>query len=176
MAQCANHPDQLAIEQCEVCGRALCGQCLWYDAAGQRLCQQHARAAEATGQTITPPHVYAEAIGASLVSSANAPPEPIEKARYRGNTADVQALLAAVLAVTVLLSCFGGGYCLPIGAVLLGAWGLLNLDKSADRERTRTLSLIGVGLGGTLMACLLLYLLCFFAYFVSVFVVGLSAP
>ena len=64
---CANHPDRIALERCEVCGKPLCAYCLYYTGDGQRLCQDHADEARLMGVHIEEPAAYADQlIGAQI--------------------------------------------------------------------------------------------------------------
>jgi hypothetical protein len=139
MEHCVFHPNRAAVEHCEVCKRALCGHCLWYTEDGHRLCEIHAQEREAGGETVLPPETYAEAINTQLVArQSDEKPRPRrsqddkEEIPYKGNSQDLTALLAAVMSVTVLLSCMGGAYCLPIAAFLLGIVGFANAAKAVD--------------------------------------------
>lgn len=171
MPQCTIHPEIAAIEKCEVCGDELCGLCLWYTADGRRLCVRHAADERAEGRTVFSPSAYADAIPATLAAApATAEATP---AQYQGNSTDLGALIAAVLGVTMIASCSGLGYCIPVLAVILGAALYSNADQALDPVRTRRLALTGIGTGG----CLLLIVLSFITlYFGSIlFAIALSA-
>ena len=153
---CVNHPDLPAIEQCEVCGDQLCGLCLWYTADGHRLCETHAAERELAGETVLPPDTYREALANSLrrkeqPDAAEAGGEKV----YKGNSYDLAALVAAIVGVIALFSCFGGVYCLPVIGMGLAAITLLNADRSVDGRRTRNLSIAGLAFSGALIIALL---------------------
>ncbi len=171
MDYCANHEDHVAVENCEQCGRPLCALCLWYGFDGRRLCEAHAKELQGSGEDVYPPSDYADAIQNSLIVRSELHEASDEPAVYKGNSQDVSAFVAAVLAVTALFSCCGGLYCLPIIALALGAIAYLNADKAVDPSRARRLSGIGLG-AGTLMvlaifACIGLYVALLFAAVVS---------
>ncbi len=155
---CVNHPDLPAIEQCEVCGDPLCGLCLWYTADGHRLCETHAAERELAGETVLPPETYREALANSLRRKERPPPgEEAGEKVYKGNSYDLAALIATVLGITTLASCFGGAYCLPVIGVALGVVAYLNADKSLDGNRTRKLSIAGVAFSGFLILVILAF-------------------
>lgn len=163
MDHCVYHPNRAAVEYCEVCNRALCGHCLWYTEDGHRLCEIHAHEKELMGETVLPPETYAEAISTQYVTpnksdiqqsseedsqqSQNRTNEK-DDIPYKGNSQDLTAFISAVMAITVLLSCMGGAYCLPIAAFILGIVGFTNASKAVDPRRTRILSGISLGFGG----------------------------
>jgi hypothetical protein len=185
MENCVFHPNRAAVEHCEVCNRALCGRCLWYTEDGHRLCEIHAKEREAGGETIQHPDTYAEAISNQLVArpsgeKGNGQPgddEKDNKIPYKGNSQDLTALIAAVMSLTVLFSCMGGAYCLPIAALLLGIIGYANASQAVDPHRTRLLSGASLGVGGLmvlgLVACIGTY---FFFILISVFTASMSGP
>lgn len=160
MDYCVNHPDFNAIEHCEVCQRPLCGQCLWYEEDGRRLCEIHALEVKAAGGTVLPPETYAEAIDDSLVrrpAVADSNPLPLGRTLYQGNSQDLGALIAAIVALTTLASCAGGIYCLPIFTFILGAAMYSNATSAQDPRRTRTLAGIGMGVGVLFLFFILAY-------------------
>lgn len=165
MEHCANHPDLAAIEHCEICRRPLCGHCLWYEEDGRRLCENHAIEIKAAGGRVLPPETYAEAIDPSLVRRAvagTAEAVPPGQKIYQGNSQDLGALVAAVVALTTLASCAGGAYCLPLFALILGVAMYSNASAAQDPRRTRTLAGISIGVGG-------LFLFFIVAYFGMIF-------
>ncbi|MFZ0545933.1 MAG: hypothetical protein WAM60_10875 [Candidatus Promineifilaceae bacterium] len=183
MEHCVFHPNRAAVEHCEVCNRALCGHCLWYTEDGHRLCEIHAQEREAAGETVLPPETYAEAINTQLVArqSPEKPRQPKSSTDkddipYKGNSQDLMALLAAVMAGTVLFSCFGGLYCLPIVAFLLGIVGFLNASKAVDPQRTRLLSSVSLGVGGLMLMGILAYFAFFFMFIAFSFITASSGP
>lgn len=158
MDACTFHPDNAAVEPCEVCGRPLCGLCLWYTTDGHRLCEAHARERLADGAQVLPPETYQEAIDHSLrrtpagddaLLSANG-----EKI-YRGNSIDLNALIAAGLGLVTLASCCGGAYCLPIAGLVLGILAYTNADRSLDARRTRNLAAVGMGVAAFMLLTVL---------------------
>jgi hypothetical protein len=167
---CVFHPKLAAIEHCETCGRALCGQCLWYTEDGHRLCKFHAQELQDQGTPVLPPETYAEAINNSLVARpqpAGGPDEPgagSQKAPYRGNNQDLSALLAAGIGVITLFSCMGGAYCLPILAALLGVAAYANARQAIDPRRTRILSAVGIGVSGFMLFMVVAYFLLVFGF------------
>ena len=186
MEQCVFHPNHAAVEHCEVCKRALCGRCLWYTEDGHRLCEIHAKEREEAGETIQHPDTYAEAINTQFVArqsgekgnGQSGDEEKDNKIPYKGNSQDLTALLAAVMSVTVLLSCVPGGvYCLPFVALLLGILGYANASQAVDPHRTRLMSGVSLGAIGLIMlgivACIGTYFL--FILF-SVFAASMSGP
>ena len=94
MESCINHPENAAIEHCEVCFNPLCDLCLWYADDGRRLCEDHAREYEATGGAVQPPEKYAIGHRVREMDDAEAPGSG---PRYRGNDTDLLAALAAVI-------------------------------------------------------------------------------
>jgi hypothetical protein len=181
MEHCVFHPNRAAVEHCEVCNRALCGNCLWYTDDGHRLCEIHAQEREEAGETVLPPETYAEAINNQPLARQSAEkPRPRNGSSdkddipYKGNSQDLTALLAAVMAVTVLLSCMGGAYCLPIAAFLLGIVGFTNASKAVDPKRTRMLSGISLGVGGLIFLGILAYFGFFFMFFIFTFLTAAS--
>jgi hypothetical protein len=126
--------------------------CLWYGADGHRLCEEHAQECRDRGETVFSPAVYAEAVNHTL-EVRSAPPNE-DAVTYQGSKQDVNALVSAVVALTALVSCCGGAYCLPLIAVLLGGAAYFSADKSFDPARTRRLAGIGIGTGALLLALL----------------------
>jgi hypothetical protein len=162
---CVNHPDQPAAAECVACGEALCVHCLYYTGEGRPLCEQHAEEAAIAGTTIYAPREIAEA---TVVGEPSA-----KKKRgklYRGNQTDLLALVSVVLGVTSIAMCSGiGAYCLPVAAAVFALVAYAQSDRAYDPERTRKLSLLGMG-GCALVALgiaalVALYLL----FFASVF-------
>lgn len=149
---CVNHPENAAVESCEVCARPLCGLCLWYTEDGHRLCAGHARDREMAGESILPPHTYQEAFAAGVQRKRepaghddDRPVSPGEPTIYKGNNNDLFALVAVVLGFVTLASCFGGLYCLPFLAIALAAMAYFNAGQSVDPQRTRRFAAIGLG-------------------------------
>lgn len=153
---CVYHAGQAAIERCEVCGRPLCGQCLWYAADGRRLCEMDARLLADAGISVTPPEAYAEAIPASLSPSTPPPPADLP---YRGNTFDLASLIAGILGITTLASCTGLAYCLPFVAGIIGLYAFLNAEQSTNPKRTRMVAGIGIAAAALMLFFLVLIVL-----------------
>lgn len=178
MEQCAIHSSHVAIEHCEVCNKPLCGLCLWYTVDGKRLCEEHASAHLEDGEQVLPPETYAEAIGNSLVIKQ--PDRESESTGddipYKGNSEDLNALLAAVLGLTTLFSCVGGAYCLPVVAAALGLAAYANASKAVDPSRTRRLSIIGISVGGLLFFCLIAYFGAIFIFVLIALTSNLGGP
>jgi hypothetical protein len=177
MDQCVFHPEHQAVERCEVCDRALCGLCLWYTDDGHRLCEIHARERQAAGEPVLPPETYAEAINSSLVRNGlqgveNGP----DGAPYQGNSQDLGALLAAIMAGTTLFSCVGGAYCLPVLAAALGLAAYLKADQAVDPRRTRILSGISLGVGALMLLCIVGYLVMVMGFVFFSIAVSTSGP
>jgi len=163
---CYRHPDRHAVEHCEACRRPVCGACLWYAEAGQRLCPEHAAERLQAGQTVIPPERYVDGIAPSQASAAR---PPRADAPYRGNSTDVAALAAAVMGLAAVLSCAGLAYFLPLAAFVLGLVAWLQNKDALDPRRARWLSLLGLA-GGSLffvglLALLGFVLLCFMLQF-----------
>lgn len=170
--QCYFHPDRVPIEKCEICGKALCGYCLYYTEDGQRLCEEHAKIAKNNGVEIVPPAIYA---GGIIPAQAQAmrqseemkeqkpkgvydPQRPI----YQGNNQDLQAFIAMLLGVFTIAGCCGGTYCFPFLAVLLGILAIVNAKEAYDPSRTRQQGMIALITGGfftlVIMGCIVFYM------------------
>ncbi len=173
MESCANHPDHAAIEHCEVCRQPLCGLCLWYTEDGHRLCEVHAHEAEARGEHVLEPDTYAEAVGTSLIKANHEKREqPVdEPGVYRGNQNDIGALIGAILAITMIASCSGGIYCLPIIALVMGILFWLNAPQAINPHRTRVFAGITLGISGLI----LMAIFCFIAFYIFMFAFAISS-
>jgi hypothetical protein len=175
---CTNHPSHPAVEHCEVCGRALCGECLWYTAAGQRVCQTHAARAMARGEVVHPPEMYADAV--ELRASEPAPAAPaLAPGAYLANQHDTTALVAAIVGVLTLVLCGTGNqalYCLPLAALVLGLLALSSARQAANPSRARTLSWVGIGTGGAFTFVALLFVMGIMACVLAQFVALSLAP
>jgi hypothetical protein len=161
-AECVNHPGRAAVEHCELCGRALCGECLWYSAGGRRLCQTHAARAMASGEIVQPPEMYADAVELRGAPPAATGAHGALQAPYRGNSTDIVGLLAAVLGIVTLVMCGSGSYaayCLPFVALLLGLIALSTAREAIDPARTRLLGWIGLGSGGVFVVLAVFFML-----------------
>ena len=159
---CHRHPDRHAVEQCELCAQPVCGACLWYTDAGQRLCPDHAADRLRAGQTVIPPERYAAGIAPSQASAARAA-QP--EAPYKGNGTDLTALLAALAGASALLSCTGFAWIMPMLAFGLGLTAWLQHRDALNPGRTRQLSVVGLAGGSLFVAGILItiafMLLCF---------------
>ena len=184
---CVNHPQNAAVEACEVCARPLCGLCLWYTDDGHRLCARHAQEREASGETVLPPHTYQEAFAAGvrprqrpavLYEPGYDDDRPVVHTSpkvYKGNNNDLLSLVAVVLGFVTLGSCFGGVYCMPFLALALGAIAYFNAEQSVDPDRTRRMALIGLGTSLVLFLALAAFAFLYFFFIIMAFAVG-SAP
>lgn len=163
---CYRHPDRLAVEHCETCHKPVCGACLWYAEAGQRLCPDHAADQLRAGQAVQPPERYAAGIAPSQASAAQAAPAP---APYQGNQTDLTALAAAFAGASALLACAGFAWLMPVVALVLGVAAWLQHRQALDPRRTQQLSLVGLAGGGVLVlavaAMVILFSLCFVVQF-----------
>jgi amino acid transporter len=170
--ECANHPERLSIEKCEICGKALCGYCLYYTEDGQRLCEEHAQVAKANGLQIVPPAIYASGIIPSQAEAKRHDQNTLgtpkgammgQRALYHGNNQDVGAFIAMMIGVITLASCCGASYCLPFAAVILGGLVLMNADEAVDPKRTRIQAILGIATGGVfvcfIVACIAIYVM-----------------
>ena len=165
---CVNHPERIAVENCEVCNNPLCAYCLYYTSDGQRLCKTHAEQAQAGGAFIRAPGTYAEGlihsqIDASKRNVEGATPTPT----YQGNSMDLVAFVGVVLGVISLASCFGAScLLLPLGFIVSLA-SLLSLRDAYDKSRTRRLAIIGMAVSGlgvlAIVGCIAVYVLGFSA-------------
>lgn len=165
---CINHPELPAIERCETCGDPLCGLCLWYDDEGRRFCETHAKSVKlADGKTVFAPETYAEGVSGSLIASRIDASENQREAKYHANQQDLTAFLAAILGVVTITACFGGIYCMPIVAVVLGAIAYSKADLSVDPKRTRNFALAGMITGGLLLVGIIVIIMLYGAVIVA---------
>lgn len=167
---CVNHPGRIALERCEVCGKALCAYCLYYTEDGQRLCAEHAEMARDLGLHVDDPDTYAEQLIGAQVGAARKQKRDERSADqdlYRGNSTDVSALIAMILGLTSLGMCCGAAYCLPVVGFGLSLVAVLNAKKAHDVKRTRRLGIIGMLTSGVLVlgivACIAFYALSAFS-------------
>lgn len=142
---CANHPDRLALERCEVCGKPVCAYCLYYTADGQRLCADHAEEARLRGMVVEDPAAYSQQLlGAQADVAHKRKRQGESDGLYRGNSHDLLGLIALLIAIIALVSCGGGFYCLPPIGLTLSLVAVLNAKKAHDPARTRRHGLIGL--------------------------------
>lgn len=163
LSNCANHPDRIAIERCEVCNKPLCAYCLYYTEDGQRLCAQHAEQARVAGFKVEEPGAYAEQlIGAQVGVFRKQKRDWTEEANlYKGNSHDLYSLIGMLIGVISVAACCGGVYCLPLVGLFLSIAALINAKKAYDPSRTRKLGLVGLLISGAwvamIAACILVY-------------------
>lgn len=169
---CINHPDNPAIEHCEVCAQPLCGYCLWYSADGRRLCERHAKTLREEGKDILPPSEYSEGIADSHLELARATRHDKE-AQWLGNTQDLLAFAAVIVTITGVASMLGMYYCVPCVGGLLAVLALANASKAYDEKRTRSMAI--AGLIGMVIPMMIIALLCA-AYLTFVLVATANIP
>jgi hypothetical protein len=180
---CINHPQNAAVEQCEVCARPLCGLCLWYTEDGHRLCANHAQERQATGTKVLPPHTYQEAFAAGVVRNqepaGTGEDRPISSGGatvYKGNSNDLLSLLAVVLGLVTLVSCFGGVYCLPFVGIALAAIAYINAGQSVDPPRTRRMAGIGLGISAAIFLILAAFIFMYIFFIIFAIVAANGMP
>ncbi len=161
---CANHPERIALERCEVCGKPLCAYCLYYTDDGQRLCEEHAEDARKLGVAVEEPAIYADQlIGAQIGAlrkrkrSESAGDEDL----YKGNSTDVMSLIGMMIGIISAGACCGAVYCLPVVGLVLSLMAVFGAKKSYDPRRTRRFGVIGALLSGVwvvaIVGCILIY-------------------
>ena len=91
------------------------------------------------GKAVISPETYQEAIPGTISLKTEGTFTPDRDGIYRGNQTDLSALIAAMLSLTTLASCFGGIYCMPILALILGAIAYRNADIAIEGQRTKVL-------------------------------------
>ena len=171
---CFQHPDRAAVEHCEICGRPVCGLCLWYAESGERLCSAHAAEFEQEGKVVHPPERYAEGIALSEAAAARPPAADVP---YRGNSTDVGALVAAVAGLSALASCAGLAWLLPLLAVVLGLVSWLQSKDAVNAKRTRWLSAIGMAGGGVFLLFIVgMFALVFLCFLLQFALIARSGP
>ena len=82
------------------------------------------------------------------------------------------AVIGVTIGSMVLISCFTLNmiwYCLPVVSVILGAIGLAVAKDSVNPERTRQLSWISLGMGGAIIALIILGILVYVGIIVFAF-------
>lgn len=165
---CHYHPERIALERCEVCGKPLCAYCLYYTEDGQRLCVEHAEQAREMGVAVDDPGAYAD----QLIGAQHGADRKLKRGEraedstlYKGNSTDLMGLFGMLVGVISLGACCGIGYCLPVVGVGLSAVALLNAHKSHDKARTRRLGMIGLLSSGVLVlamvGCIVFYAISF---------------
>ncbi len=173
MEPCRLHPQNAAIEHCEICAAPLCDLCLWYADDGRRLCETHARLHEQTGASIQSPAHYDDALNPVRVGSA---PTVDDKFTYRGNSVDVSAATAALIGVVTLFSCIGGAYILPFVAGVMGLAAWMNAKNALDPHRTRTFGVIGMLVGALTIIPIILFGCMFILMFGVMIASGNATP
>ncbi len=180
---CVYHPQNAAVEQCEVCAKPLCGLCLWYTEDGHRLCAIHAQERAVAGEKVLPPHTYQEAFAAGVVrnreSAGAADDRPASAGTptvYKGNNNDLLSLVAVVLGVATLASCFGGVYCLPFVGLALAAIAYYNAGQSVDPPRTRRLAAIGLGTSAAILLLVVAFVLLYIFLIIFAILASNSGP
>ncbi len=159
---CSNHPDRIALERCEVCGKPLCAYCLFYTGDGQRLCEKHAQEARRLGLPVEEPAAYADQlIGAQVGAVRKQKHEQNDDGLYRGNSTDVLGFLGLLLGLISLAACCGAAYCLPVVGFVLSLIALINAKDSYDPRRTRRMGLAGLLVSSVwvvvIVACIAVY-------------------
>ncbi len=171
---CFQHPDRAAVEHCEICGRPVCGLCLWYAESGERLCSAHAAEFEQEGKVVHPPERYAEGIALSQAAAARPPAADVP---YRGNSTDVGALVAAVAGLAALASCAGLAWALPFIAFVLGLVSWLQSKDAINARRTRWLAVIGMASGSAFLLFLVsIFALVFLCFLLQFALIARSGP
>jgi hypothetical protein len=161
---CANHPDRIALERCEVCGKPLCAYCLYYTEDGQRLCQDHADQARLMGVHIEEPAAYADQLVGAQIGALRKHKrgEAADgRALYQGNSHDLMGLIGLLVGTISVGACCGAGYCLPVVGLVLSLVAVINAKSAFDPRRTRKLGLIGMAVSGVwvlvIAACIATY-------------------
>lgn len=104
--------------------------------------------------------------------------QPRPQITFMGNSYDLTAVIAVATGGTIAFSCLTcnmGFYCLPIVPIVLGLIGLLSAEESADPERTRLLSWIGLGSGALVFLLMVLAIVLYVAFIVILAAVGAAA-
>lgn len=154
---CINHPNNPAIEHCEICAQPLCGYCLWYADDGRRLCERHAQALKTEGKEVYPPSEYSEGISDSHLELSRRTRHE-SKVSWQGNNQDLMALIAAVIAITGVASLMGFYYCIPCVSGVLAIIALSSASSAFDEKRTRTLAMIS--LAGAVIPVVIIAMFC----------------
>jgi hypothetical protein len=160
LTQCVNHPERAAVEECEVCQKALCAYCLYYTTDGQRLCADHERQAQAAGAMIKPPGAYADSLIASQLDASR--PVPVKEALFEGDNVDLLALVGLVIGIISIMLCIPFGICFvgPVG-LIASLLALVGANRSRDPSRTRAMASVGALLSSIwvliFVACLVAY-------------------
>jgi len=161
---CANHPERIALERCEVCDKPLCAYCLYYTEDGQRLCEEHAEQARLMGAHIEEPALYADQlVGAQIGAVRKRKRKEVadDDGLYHGNSQDLMSLIGLMIGVISLGACCGAGYCLPLVGFALSLVAVFNAKKAHDPRRTRRMGIIGLLVSSVWVAvivmCIALY-------------------
>ena len=161
---CANHPDRIALERCEVCQKPLCAYCLYYTEDGQRLCAEHAAEARKLGLRVEEPGAYADQLlGAQVGADRKTKRErdAVAAGVYTGNSTDLLGFIGLLVGGVSLVTCCGAGYCLPLAGFVLSLVALINARHSLNPQRTRRMSLLGLLVSGVwvviIAACIAIY-------------------
>jgi hypothetical protein len=163
LLHCANHPERIALERCEVCRTPLCAYCLFYTEDGQRLCATHAAEARARGVAVEEPAAYAgQLVGAQAGALRKQKRGGEDDAHlYKGNSNDLLSLFGVVLGLISMGMCCGAAYCMPVVGFVFSLIALFNAKDSYDPKRTRKFGVIGLILSGVwvlvIVACIALY-------------------
>lgn len=111
-------------------------------------------------ENITPSTPNDDSIPVPQPESGNTGTTPV--VTFQGNNYDLMAVIGVTIGGMVLISCFTLNmiwYCLPVVSVILGAIGLSVAKDSVNPERTRQLSWISLGMGGAIIALVILGIL-----------------
>lgn len=161
---CANHPDRIALERCEVCQKPLCAYCLYYTEDGQRLCAEHAEEARKLGLRVEEPGAYADQLlGAQVGADRKTKRErdAVAAGVYTGNSTDLLGFIGLLVGGVSLVTCCGAGYCLPVVGFVLSLVALINARHSLDPRRTRRMGALGLLVSGVwvviIAACVATY-------------------
>lgn len=172
---CANHPDRLALERCEVCATPLCAYCLYYTEDGQRLCGDHAAEARRRGVRVEEPGAYADQLLGAQVGALSKRKRDVtaeDADLYKGNSTDLMSLIGLLVGVFSLGACCGALYCMPLAGGLVSLVAVINARKAYDPGRTRRLGWIGLLLSGVWIAAIVL---CIGAFMLPAFMASNSS-
>ncbi len=130
--------------------------------------------------TLSPQASSTETSGNASLAAEPAGPgsRPRPQVTFMGNSYDLTAVIAVATGGTVAFSCLTcnmGFYCLPIVPIVLGLIGLLSAEESADPDRTRMLSWIGIGSGGLVFLLMVLAIVLYVAFIIILAAIGVAA-